>query len=292
MNTGPGGAIAVACFAKSRPADPDGPVGSRTAARGDRVPASGRLVRPLARALDLLSAFSPQDKWLGTRDIAERTGFAVSTVTRIARTLTELGYLHFTPGIRGYRLSAAVLALGYAAIANSSVQRYVRPKMRAFASEHKLHVSLCARDRLDVVIVESCSGELAPLSLNLQVASRVGLASSPMGWAFLAALPEVERYYLMENLERRVPREWPRVQRRLGEAVAQVHELGYCASFADRNLETGTIAAPLLVEGEAPLVLCCIGASSQITRARVGRVLAPRLLALLASIQSAAEEYA
>lgn len=255
----------------------------------DRPAAAPRraMVAPFARALDLLAVFTPDDRLLGTRDMAARSGLPASTVTRIARSLVELGYLHYAPDERKYRLAAAVLSLGYAAIANSGVQRAARVHLQAFADEHKVHVNLSARDRLDLMVLESCSSSQALVSLNLHVGSRVGIASSPMGWALLAALPELERYYLMENVERRMPREWPRLRRRSSEAIAQVFALGFCTSLGEWDPDLGIIAAPVLVEHHAPLVLACIGASSKLTRARVERELGPKLLAAAAAIQQA-----
>jgi DNA-binding IclR family transcriptional regulator len=243
------------------------------------------MVAPFARALWLLSAFRPQDLWLGNRDLAARTGLPPSTVTRIAHTLVELGYLLHEPTERKYRLAASVLALGYAAIANTEVQWAARARMQAFAEQNRVHINVSSRDRLDLIVLESCRSAESPLALNLQVGVRVGIASSPMGWALLAALPELERYYLLENVERRMPREWPRLRRRSSEGIAQVHRMGFCSSLGEWDPEMGIVAAPLLVEGHAPLVLACVGSSSQMTRARVEREIGPRLLGMVSSIQ-------
>ncbi len=245
------------------------------------------MVAPFARALDLLAAFTPNDWLLGARELAARSGLPASTVTRIAQSLVQLGYLHYAPVERKYRLAAAVLSLGYAAIANSGVQRAARVHMEAFAQEHKVHVNLSSRDRLELIVLESCNSSQSLVSMNLHVGSRVGIASSPMGWALLAALPELERYYLMENVERRMPREWPRLRRRSSEAIAQVFDLGFCTSLGEWDADLGIIAAPVLIEGQAPLVLACVGASSQMTRPRVEREIGPRLLAAAEAIQSA-----
>ncbi|MBO9648160.1 MAG: IclR family transcriptional regulator [Variovorax sp.] len=275
--------------------------GTERMARSSASPASARarateekggrtMVTPFARAMELLWAFTPQDRWLGNRELAQRTGLPPSTVSRIAQTLVVLGYLHYDAAERKYRLAPPVLALGYGAIANSGVQRAARRQMQALADEHRLHVNLSSRDRLDLIVLESCSGAGAPLALTLHAGVRVGIASSPMGWALLAALPELERYYLLENVERRMPREWPRLRRRSSEAIAQVHQLGFCTSLGEWDAELGIIAAPLLVEHHAPLVVACVGSSAQMTRARVERELGPKLLAAVSAVQQKVSE--
>ncbi|HSV79574.1 MAG TPA: helix-turn-helix domain-containing protein [Ramlibacter sp.] len=97
------------------------------------------MVAPFARALALLEAWSPQDRWLGNSELSLRTGLPSSTVTRIVQSLVQLGYLHHDPSLRKYRLAAAVLALGYGATANSAVQRAARVHMQAFAASANQH---------------------------------------------------------------------------------------------------------------------------------------------------------
>jgi DNA-binding IclR family transcriptional regulator len=243
------------------------------------------MVTPFARALSLLDAFTPQDPWLGTRELAARTDLPLSTVTRIAHSLVLLGYLRHSPAERGYRVAAPVLALGYGAITSCDLQRMARIQMRRFAEDNKVHVTLSSRDRLDVVVLESCGSARTPLALNLLAGMRLPLASSPIGGALLAALPELERCYLLEHVERRELREWPRWRRRSCEAMAQVRQMGFCYSLGQCDGELAVVAAPLFVEGGAPLVMACAIDGGQATRARVEREIGPRLLALANAIR-------
>jgi DNA-binding IclR family transcriptional regulator len=252
------------------------------------VAARRSTVEPVSRALSLLAAFGPQDLWLGNSELALRTGLPPSTVTRQGQGLVTLGYMHYDPQHRKYRLAAPALGLGYAAIAHSEVQRLARAEMRAFADKHKLHVTLCTRDRLHLVLLESAISREADLPLDLNVGTRMSLATSPMGWALLAALPEVERYYLLANVERRMPREWKWLRRRSSEAISQVYALGYCTSLGEWDPDLGILAVPLMIPGNAPLVLACVGASTNMSRARIERCLGPRLVGVAAAIQEQA----
>jgi DNA-binding IclR family transcriptional regulator len=243
------------------------------------------MVTPFARALTLLAAFTPLEPWLGLRDLASRCGLPASTAARLAKSLVLLGYLEHSSQQRRYRLAAPVLALGYGALANSDVHRTARVHMASFAEQHKVHVSLSTRDRLDVVVLESCRSPLSSVGPNLHVGVRLGMVSSPIGWALLAALPELERYYLLEHVERRQPREWPHLRRRYCEGIAQVQQNGFCSSPDEAGRELTIVAAPVRVPGYAPLVLACVGASAQATRTRVQRELGPRLMALAGALQ-------
>jgi DNA-binding IclR family transcriptional regulator len=251
---------------------------------GGRVNA-GPMVVPLARSLAILSAFTPQEPWLGNQELVLETGIPAPTVSRMLRSLVALGYLHYSPAHRKYRLAAAVLSLGYAAIAHSSVQRLARLEMQSFANSNETYVVLATRDRLDVVVLETRASKPVTLDLKLYAGTRLRIASSPMGWALLAALPELERFYLLGNVERKTGRDWPHLRRRISEGISQVHNVGYCMSLGEWEPELAILAAPLIIPDRTPLVLACIGPSARFGRARVERELGPRLVAAAQHLQ-------
>lgn len=261
-------------------------IGDRGAADGG--PASRGMVVPLARSLAILAAFSPHEPWLGNQELVIETGIPAPTVSRLTRSLVALGYLHHSTQRRKYRLAAPVLSLGYAAIAHSSVQLLAQLDMQAFANTHGTHVMLGTRDRLEVIVLESCAGKPASIDLTLYAGTRLGIASSPMGWALLAALPELERFYLLGNIERRAGRDWPGLLRRISKGISQVQNLGYCVSLGEWEPDLTILAVPLVLHDQTPLVLACVGHSVRLGRARVERELGPRLVAAARHLQEQA----
>jgi DNA-binding IclR family transcriptional regulator len=254
-------------------------------AHASREQTGAAMVVPLARSLAILGAFTPQEPWLGNQEIVFETGIPAPTVSRMVRSLVALGYLHYSPAQRKYRLAASVLSLGYAAIAHSSVQRLARLEMQSFADASGTYVVLAARDRLDVIVLETCASKPATIDLELHAGARLRIASSPMGWALLAALPELERFYLLGNVERRAGRDWPHLRRRISEGISQTHNAGYCTSLGEWEPDLAIVAAPLVIRDQTPLVLACIGPSAKLGRARVGRELGPRLVAAAQHLQ-------
>jgi DNA-binding IclR family transcriptional regulator len=242
------------------------------------------VVTPFARALALLDAFTPLDHWLSSRELSARCGVPASTTWRIAQSLVIAGYLLHDAGARKYRLAASVLALGYGAVRHGGLPRSMRERMQEYADLQSVHISLGTRDRLEIVAIASCRPVRSLPDLPVP-ATRVGLSSSPMGWALLSALPESERGYLMHNAARRVPQDGVRLRRRLIQAAAQVRERGYCSSVSDWDRDLGIVSTPVSMQGRAPCVISCIGAAGRFTIARVQRELGPRLLALAAVIQ-------
>jgi DNA-binding IclR family transcriptional regulator len=104
----------------------------------------------------------------------------------------------------------------------------------------------------------------------------------------LAALPELERFYLLGNIERKTGREWPHLRRRITEGISQVHNVGYCMSLGEWEPELAIVAAPLFIPDHTPLVIACIARSARMGRARVERELGPRLVAAAQSLQEKA----
>src|SRR6218665_4155176 len=77
-----------------------------------------RLVTALARGLELLRCFRPQDRWLAHQELARRTGLPQATVSRLSFTLVSLGYLRHRPVSGEYALSPPLLPLGFRLLPN------------------------------------------------------------------------------------------------------------------------------------------------------------------------------
>ncbi|QBQ98783.1 IclR family transcriptional regulator [Paraburkholderia pallida] len=249
----------------------------------------GPVVMPFARALAILCAFTPDDRWLCNSDLSERAGIPASTVTRLTRTLIASGYLCCDSGKRRFRLGPSALALGYRAAADIEIHEAAHQRMHLFAERHQVHVHLCARNRLDVVVIDSCCTSTIPASLQPAIGTRLGLASSAAGWALLASLPDVERDYLLRSAASQSSRGWSEKWgypgRRPSEAIGQVRDGGFCVAFGRSGQPMTMVAAPVQLPGEAPLAVSCMGPAMLIGRARSERELGPALVRMAQEIQ-------
>jgi DNA-binding IclR family transcriptional regulator len=243
------------------------------------------MVTPLVRALYLLEVFRPGDTLLGNQEMSVRSGLPRSTVSRMAQSLTSLGYLQHDPLQRKFRLAAPVLSLGYAAIRNSELLRLAVPRVRALVEHYRLYANLSTRDRLEMIVMDGCGATAAPSLEGLQVGTRLGLATSPVGWALLAGLPEAERDYLLDKLESHTLQEWPQSRRGCEDAIALGRQKGFCTALCDWNPELRMVAVPVIVPGYEPLVLSCIGLAIQMKLMRIERELGPHLVALASELQ-------
>ena len=250
-------------------------------------------VTALARGLDVLSAFRSRDRTVGNQELARRCGLPKSTISRLTYTLTKQGYLEHAQdgnGNPGYRLGSAVLALGSAMLARMDMRQLARPLMQELADSSQAMVSLGIRDRLSMIYVENCRSESA-LTLSLDVGSRIPLATTAMGRAYLAGCSDSERHALMERIRIQDEKTWPKTQAELDLSLAHHREHGCCSSFGDWQKDVNAIAAAFRpAGGRGVMVVNCGGPGFKLSPAFLMTQVRPQLLALVRKLQSASGE--
>lgn len=245
-----------------------------------------QFVAALARGLEILRAFRPGDGPLGNQDIAQRTGLPKPTVSRLTYTLMRLGHLVYLERLGKYQVGPAVLSLGYLALNNLAIRQITRPYMQALAEHADLPVALGSRDRLSMIYLEACRGSNT-MTLRLDVGTRIPLATTAMGRAYLAGMPEREREYLLAYMSRRYRSRWRTLRRGIEQALRDVEERGFCTSFGDWQSEIFAVGAPLaLPDGGGLMALNCGGPPFLVARARLEEDVGPRLVELVRTIES------
>ena len=164
-------------------------------------------VTALARGLEVLSCFRSGEKLLGNQDITKRCGLPKSTVSRLTFTLTALGYLIHVPQEGKYRLGTATLALGSAMLSGLDVRKLARPLMQRLSETVQCEVALATRDRHNMVYIEHCPSPLH-LDSDLDIGSRLPLATTAIGRAWLAACTVDERAQALDYLQAHAPEQW------------------------------------------------------------------------------------
>ena len=158
---------------------------------GKKVATDRSFVVALSRGLDVLRAFRPNDGLLGNQEIAARTNLPKPTVSRLTYTLTKLGYLTPVPRFEKYQLAPSAMALGYAALANLGVRHLSEPFREEVMRETGGAVAVGGRDRTSMIYFGQSRG--MTLGVQLDVGSRIPIATTAMGRAYIWALPEEER---------------------------------------------------------------------------------------------------
>ncbi|MBX9646886.1 MAG: IclR family transcriptional regulator [Xanthobacteraceae bacterium] len=221
--------------------------------------AGGRLfVTALARGLEVLSAFRAGDGALGNLELAKRTELPKPTISRITHTLTQLGYLSYDSRLGTYELGGRTLTLSYAALANLDIRRVARPIMQKLADTHNLHIGLAVRDKLMMLNVETCEGH-GLVGLRLAPGSRVPMAITSLGKAYLAAISEDERNGILDAIRRQYGDDWPLVKRSIETSIRDVAERGFCVSMGEWRKDINAVGAAIVPPGGGTIYALSFG---------------------------------
>jgi len=145
-----------------------------------------RFATTLAKGLSILQAFSANDRALGNRELARRTGMPPSTVARMTFTLVQLGFLQQLKPEDTYRLGPAVMAMGYTARAGLSFLPTAEAIMQELADEVGALVALAMRDGNAAMLTRCWRPRNTP-AIWLTEGHRLPLLRSSPGRAILAA---------------------------------------------------------------------------------------------------------
>ncbi len=270
----------------SRATDPGSDLSTHNEPATDR-----RFITALARGLELLRCFKPQDRWLAHQELARRTGLPPATVSRLSFTLTSLGYLRHRPASGEYALSPAVLSLGFSVLSNFDIGRIARPFMETLAEYTQAAVSLGVRHQAEMVYVAHCRST-ARLILGLDVGMRLPLAQTAMGRAFWCSLSPAMRALLAPQLEAQDGPRWPQRLAGLQRAELEFARCGYASSESDWESEIAAIGVGIdLGDGREPLALTIGGAATRLKGELLHTDFGPALvkagLAITAAVQAA-----
>lgn len=258
------------------------PKGAATAAsRGSRIAqhkANDRhFVAALARGLEVLACFRSGDGSLSNQEIAQRCELPKSTVSRLTSTLTRLGYIAVDENTGKYQLGIATLALGVGMLAKLNIRQVARPLMQEVADFAQASVSLAVRDRLSMLYIENCRSRAA-LTLSLDVGSRVPIASSAIGRAYLAQADVSERSEIIERISELDPQTGDAIIQGLEQALKDHERHGCATSIGEWNPNVNAVAIGLQLGSRFPaMALNCGGPAFQLSPEFLLEEVAPKL---------------
>jgi DNA-binding IclR family transcriptional regulator len=252
-----------------------------------KVATDRSFVVALSRGLDVLRAFRPNDGLLGNQEIAARTNLPKPTISRLTYTLTKLGYLTQVPRFEKYQLAPSAMALGYAALANLGVRHLSESFRNELMRQTGGACAVGARDRLSMIYFGQSRSELT-VGVQLDVGSRVPIATTAMGRAYFWALPESERSNLQRELREHYGNRWPKIRdgiERSGETVAK-HGFAISAGEWHDDIHAAGVSLTL-GDGTGPYAFNCGAPAFRFTEERLRNDIGPRLVAMVRNIEAA-----
>jgi len=255
----------------------------------DVVAKDRNFVTALSRGLELMRCFGAGEEYLGNAELSSRTGIPRPTVSRLTYTLKQLGYLEHNERIEKYRLGAGVLALGYRYLARTGIRDIARPHMQRLADATDCAIALGTADRHSMTYVEVCQGN-GPLVMRLETGSRIPLASTAIGRAWLCGVPEQRRLQIMQEMRQRDPDNWPALEASIQRSLEDYATYGFCLSEGDWEREVSAVAIPLVLEeGAEVMAINCGGSSLRLSHRVLVENLGPRLKDLVTQIKGSLE---
>jgi DNA-binding IclR family transcriptional regulator len=254
--------------------------------QGKKVATDRSFVVALSRGLDVLRAFRPNDGLLGNQEIAARTNLPKPTVSRLTYTLTKLGYLTPVPRFEKYQLAPAAMALGYAALANLGVRHLSEPYREELMRATGGAVAVGGRDRLSMIYFGQSRG--MTIGVQLDVGSRVPIATTAMGRAYLWALSEEERSKLLQELKEHYGPRWAKMRDGIERAGETVARHGFVISAGEWHDDIAAAGVALkLNDGTGPYAFNCGAPAFRFTEERLRNDIGPRLLTMVRNIEAA-----
>jgi len=252
-----------------------------------RIKEDRHFVTALARGLDVLDCFRSSDRVLGNQEIAAACKLPKSTVSRLAYTLTKLGYLVSVEESAKYRLGNATLSLGMAALARLDVRKLAHPLMQQLADFSKATVALGSHDRLAMIYIDVARSS-TPLTVALDLGARIPVATTAMGRAYLACCPERERNDIMQQLRTLDKAAWPGIRAGIEKSLREYRELGCSTSFGEWQKEVNSIGVAFSPGGgRPPMVINCGGPAFTLKREFLLQAARPKLIALVQQLEAA-----
>ncbi len=210
------------------------------------------------------------------------------TVTRLAATLVAQGLLKQDPETERFFLGPGVVALARSFLAHLDIRAVARPYMRDLADSLGGSSYLAVCDGLDMVLIEIARSRASALRSTHELGSRIALAESALGRAYLSLLAQVDpgaHERVMGELQRRSGAVWAQQKQQLDEARRQYQEYGYCVSLGGVAAEIHSVAVPISSGYLAPLALNVGGPAFSFTKDYIHHTVAPALLRAAESIR-------
>jgi DNA-binding IclR family transcriptional regulator len=209
------------------------------------------------------------------------------TISRLTYTLTKLGYLTPVPRFEKYQLAPSAMSLGYAALANLGVRHLSEPYREEVMRATGGAVAVGGRDRLSMIYFGQSRNGLT-LGVQLDVGSRIPMATTAMGRAYLWALPSDDRAALMREFRDHYGSRWPKLRdgiERQGELVAK-HNFAISAGEWQDDVAAVGVALKLN-DGTGPYAFNCGAPAFRFTEDRLRNDIGPRLVAMVRNIEQA-----
>ncbi len=238
----------------------------------------------LMRSLSVLRTIAQAHEPVGNRELAEATNLPKATVSRITTRLIAAGLVRQNRHSERFTLGPAVLELSRAFLDRLDMRAVFREHMTSLVEETGITAHLGMRDRLDMVFIEALQPKSATLITRQRVGTRMSLATSAMGRAYLCALSDEERTLALNMLTEADGYAASDYGEGLQSAMQSLEAKGYCTALGKRSPEINAIATYIRAPDEELYAISCSGPSYMLPPDTLHGEVAERFRAVIADI--------
>ena len=204
-------------------------------------------MNPLYKIFRILEAVvAQQSKGVTYSDVVAAVSLPKSSVHRILRDLTEIGYLDYNPETKKYFGSMRLAATGAEVMSHFQLRKHVRPHLEALNTATGHTVNFGVLDGTMGVFVEKVESQDYGIRLYSEVGKRFPLYCTGMGKAMLAFSPaQLVDKVLAEPL-RILTDKTVTDPETLRNTLNTIREQGYALDLEEITRGIVCIAAPLL----------------------------------------------
>jgi len=227
-------------------------------------------VSALTRGFEVLGCVAAARRPLGNGDIALATGIPRPTVSRLVATLVSLGHLRPARETDKYELAAGVVRLAEAFLGAIDVRAHARPHLLALAEATGASAFLGVRDGDEMLVVDAGRARSAVAVIGADVGTRMSLATSALGRAWLAGVDAPTRAAVLAS--------WP-PNPKLDATLADARRLGHALSLGEWHPNINAVAVPVRTPAGEVVTVNCGSPSFVMPPQRLHDFVIPRLVA-------------
>jgi DNA-binding IclR family transcriptional regulator len=250
----------------------------------EQLETGGAEVAALARGLALMRVVGGAAQPLSNRELADATGIPKGTVSRLAATLVTAGYLRQAADTERFSLGPACLDLSVRYLRHFDLRAVLRPHLTALSDFAGASVHMGVRDDLDVLVIDSIRPRSVLITSRIDVGSRMTIATSAAGRAYLASLEAAEQSDVLDRIRLASGEGWAALEPRVLTGIEEFKRLGYCSSFGEWHPHINALGFSVRGPQGERYAFSCGGPAYLLPRDLMLSRVAPQLLNTVAQI--------
>jgi|SRR5579871_722911 len=224
-------------------------------------------VQSLLRALDLLKIVATEADGLRLVEIAEKSGYATSTVHRLLTTLEERQFVFFDKDTKNWSIGSQCLAVGAGFGRRRNLGAIAQPVMQRLRERYNLTVNLAVAEAGKMMLICQFRGRNIPPGLA-RPGAQSPITATALGQSVIASLPKAEINQILNSTCDQFP-----ARKNLSESISEIRLQRFAVDNEVNAVGLRCVAAPIFDEYGNPIAALSIaGGVPQIEIGSLGTI--------------------